>query len=492
MRIALACALLLLGACAEPKKTAPGGRTVLESSAQTPDVPVAPPAERAAPPVQPNVVEMVYAQAGHLRDPKLEAYVEALGQKLTRFAPQVPLQYKFLLVDQWSPNAFTLPGGEIFVSRGLLVLSNSEDELAGVLAHEIIHAAAHHALGRQAYVEALSPFSLGLPRAASIAAYGREQERTADMEGQRIAARAGFDPNGLPNFLKSLGKVERLSMGANRIPTFLDTHPGTSERITSAVVLASTLPSASPDRAKRAMRDAYLERLSGLVLGADPAEGVLRGTVFMHPDLGVAVTFPSGTTLQNTPLAVVGVSKNGDARYALEDGGPGNDPEVVARVWLAQRMGKVRARIDSAEPQQTLCCKTYVVRGVAESQQGALAGQLAWVALKGHVYLLSAVSVPFSAKQTLDRGRQMVRSLRELSAKDRASIQIDTLRLVRAKAGETIAELSARTHNAYDLHRTAIANDLEVTSRLAEGQLVKIGVRGPYRPGKDQDGAKGE
>jgi hypothetical protein len=180
-------------------------------------------------------------------------------------------------------------------------------------------------------------------------------------------------------------------------------------------------------------------------------------------------------------MAVVAISEKGDARYALEDGGPGDDPELVARRWLGERLPRVKARIDVEEAQQTLCCKTYVVRGEAQTEQGVLAGQLTWVALNGHVYLLSAVSVPFSARQTLDRGRQMARSLRALSAEDRASIQVDRLKLVRARAGETIPELSKRTGNAYDVHRTAIANDLEVTSRLAEGQLVKIGVREPYR-----------
>jgi predicted Zn-dependent protease len=481
VRLALALALALLAACAPAKSRAPGGRTVLESEGDPAEVPVSAPA--------PDMVSMVFAQAGRLHAPELERFVAELGQKLAQYAPPVRFRYRFLLVDQWSPNAFTLPGGEIFVSRGLLVLSNSEDELAGVLAHEIVHAAARHALGREAYVEALSPFSLGLPRAASIAAYGRDQERTADMEGQRIAARAGYDPAGLPSFLESLGKVERLAMsGLTRIPTFLDTHPGTSERVTAAVVLASSMESAPAGRRDPALREAYLRRLDGLVLGVDPAEGILRGSMFLHPDLGIAVNFPGGTQIANTPLAVVAITQNGDARFALEDGGPGEDPELVARSWLAQRMPRVKAHIQVAEAQQTLCCRTYVVRGAAETPQGLLTGQLAWVALNGRVYLLSAMSAPLAAKQTLERARQMVRSLRPLAAEDRASIEVDRLRVVRARAGETIAELSARTGNGYDVHRTAIANDLEPTSRLSEGQLVKIGVREPYE-GPVQRGA---
>ncbi|MGH9885119.1 MAG: M48 family metallopeptidase, partial [bacterium] len=183
--------------------------------------------------------QAVGAQIGIVRDAKLQGYVDALGQKLVKFAPPQPFPYHFQVVDQWSPNAFALPGGYIFVSRGLLVLTNSEDELACVMAHEITHAAARHASGRQTYMEQLNPFSLGLPRMASVAAYARDQERAADTGGQRIAKAAGYDPRGMSIFLQSLDKIDRLQMGASRIPTFLDTHPSNPERVAAASVLAA-------------------------------------------------------------------------------------------------------------------------------------------------------------------------------------------------------------------------------------------------------------
>ena len=200
----------------------------------------------------------VSAQVGIVKNPQLERYLQALGEKLVRFASERPFAYRFQVVDQWSPNAFALPGGYIYVSRGLLVLTNSEDELACVVGHEITHAAARHAAGRQAYMEQLSPFSLGLPRMANVAAYARDQERAADTGGQRICASAGYDPRAMSTFLQSLDAIERLQMGNSRIPTFLDTHPGTGERIGSAAVFASTLPT-PPARDVAAAREKYLD-----------------------------------------------------------------------------------------------------------------------------------------------------------------------------------------------------------------------------------------
>lgn len=455
----------------------------------------APPAERSARTVVLSTAEVdaevgkeqavqVASQVGIVRDETLQAYVQALGEKLVKYASRQPFAYEFQVIDQWSPNAFALPGGHIFVSRGLLVLTNTEDELACVMAHEITHAAARHAAGRQAYAEQLNPFSLGLPRMASVARYERDQERAADTGGQRICAAAGYDPRALGVFLQSLDKVERLQMGASRIPSFLDTHPSNPERLASASVLAATL--GSPGDAHRPeSRAAYLAHLKGLILGTDPAEGVIQGARFLHPDLDFSVAFPAGWPIQNLPTAVVAISPKGDARFALELAGEGDDPEAVAREYLTRRLGEVRARIDFAEPQQTRCCKTFVVRGQVSTPQGVIAGQLTWVALGGHVYRLSAATVPIVAEKYADRARQMVRSLRPLTPEERASITVDRLQLATANAGETIAVFSARTKNVYDVHRTAIANDIEVNARLRAGELLKIGVRGPYRPAVD-------
>ena len=460
---------MLAAACAGPAPP-PGGKTVVLDTAE---------ADRE---VGQQQSQAVVAQIGVVKDEALAKYVQALGAKLARFAPQQPFAYQFQVVDQWSPNAFALPGGYIFVSRGLLVLTNSEDELACVLGHEIIHAAERHAASRQAYTEALPMFSLGVMRQARLAAYSRDQERMADTGGQRICSAAGYDPSALGVFLNSLDAINRLQMGSSRIPTFLDTHPGTSERMGNAALFASTLPP-PPARDPVAWREAYLGHLKGMILGSDPAEGVIRGSLFLHPDLDFAVAFPKGWEIQNTPSAVLAVSPKHDARFALELAGSGDDPKAVAEAFLADRLPKVRATVDSQGPAETRCCKVWVVRGHVEKGNSMLAGQLAWVALGGRVYELSSVYVPIASEKYADRGRQFVRSFHALTPEERGSIQVDRLHLVRAHAGETLAALADRMGNAYKTHPTAIANGIDVDAVLSEGQLIKIGVREPYVAG---------
>jgi hypothetical protein len=139
----------------------------------------------------------VEAEIGLLGDPELDAYVSEIGRRLLRGVPRRSFHYQFAIVDQFEPNAFALPGGYIFISRGLLALANSEDELANTIGHEIVHAARRHASARQAVEQQGNPLSMPWVRAANLAAYGRDMERTADRGGQMLAA-ASSDTRGCP------------------------------------------------------------------------------------------------------------------------------------------------------------------------------------------------------------------------------------------------------------------------------------------------------
>jgi predicted Zn-dependent protease len=427
------------------------------------------------------------AELGLLDDAPLQQYVDALGQRLARAAPARGFSWRFQVVDQWPPNAFSLPGGSIFVSRGLLALSNSEDELANVLAHEIVHAAQRHAAGRQAVGRGLSPFSLGWLGAAQVAAYARDQERSADAEGQRLAAAAGFDPRAMGSFLRSLEKIEILRMGAARLPTFLDTHPGASERVAATATLAQQLAwTPRPDVPDRA---AYLRRLDGLVLGENPSQGVLRDGRFLHPDLDLAVNFPEGWQVDNGASAVVALSPDADARFAIQFAGRGSDPRVPAAAFLAGPARTFRAQISEAQPLQLGCCPAYQVRGHVATREGGISAQLTWLAWRGNLYLLSAAAPGPAARKYFGRARAMARSFRPLSAEERSSIEVERLRVALAREGETLPGLLARTGSSWDVQRAAIANDVVATVRLERGSLLKIAAREPYAPASPSPGS---
>src|SRR6266446_3514127 len=199
---------------------------------------------------------------GLVDDPRLGPYVQEVGQRVAARSPRRDVRYTFAVVDMAEPNAFALPGGEVFVSRGLLVLVNSEDELAGVLGHEIGHVAARHAARRVtraaplAVVTALgagitglvSPLVGGLlggvgdlANSALLAPYSRDQEREADRVGQELVAGAGYDPAALSTFLHTLEREEALHRDQARAWSFFATHPPTPERVATTAREAANL-----------------------------------------------------------------------------------------------------------------------------------------------------------------------------------------------------------------------------------------------------------
>jgi len=197
----------------------------------------------------------VEASMGLVADPALAAYIQAVGDRVAKQSPRQDVSYTFKIVNQPEANAFALPNGNIYVSRGLMALANSEAELAGVLAHEVVHVAARHTVRSANVAAATSPLRM-VTRIAGIAAgiiaprvgegimglgetateafmapYARSQEREADDVGVDLAARAGYDPQGLPSILRALKRDETLKRGSPSRQSFFDTHPATPERV---------------------------------------------------------------------------------------------------------------------------------------------------------------------------------------------------------------------------------------------------------------------
>ena len=277
-----------------------------------------------------EVAKQAAAEFGLIEDPKLNAYVEAIGRRLARHAPGYGFDYRFAIVDDTAPNAFALPGGYIFVSRGLLALSNSGDELAGVLGHEIAHVAMRHAAAREGLG---SPSFLTPMKTLQIYSFSRDLEHTADRVGQGLTGVAGYDPGGITEFLESLNSLEQLRLGYSRLPSFLSTHPGTINRVADTAQRASEIawqrkPGFSGGR------EGHLRKLEGLVIGPTGHQGVFRGARFLHPDMGFTIRFPKGWNYHNTSRAVGAVSPRRNGQVFLEHSGPGKDPGKAADAWI--------------------------------------------------------------------------------------------------------------------------------------------------------------
>ena len=422
------------------------------------------------------------AELGLLRDDAIQDYVQQVGARLVQHAPERSFRWRFRVVGTWTPNAFALPGGAIFVSRGLVALTGSEDELANVLGHEIAHAALRHASSRDAFVRS-TPFAFGWYGAGLVAAYARDQEREADRSGQKIAAAAGYDPGAMARFLRTLDQEERLELGAARLPSFLETHPSTTERMASTSTRGQHLPWHASAGIARDRAD-YLRRLDGLVVGADPAEGIFQGSRFLHPDLDFTLRFPEGWRLVNTARMVAGASPERDARFALESAGPGDDPKVAAGAFLAGEAQQIGARIDDARSLEVNGLPAYQVRGTALSPQGPVAGEVTWIAHGGSIYRISATTSVYGAARYAGRARAMTMSFRPLMPEERDAFQVERMRIVEARADDDLLALSRRHGNAWDVDRTAVLNGVLPSARFEAGERVKIVVAEPYRPAR--------
>jgi len=428
-----------------------------------------------------QAAEQVARQVGVLNEGTASEYVCQIGARLVRHAPPTSFSYSFAVLDDVAPNAFALPGGYIYLSRGLLALVNSEDELANVLAHEISHAVLRHAAARQAMSDWLGPFSLGFVRVAQLASYSREQENEADRGGQEIAAAAGYDPHGMGEFLKRLDRVERLERGWSRLPTFYATHPTSAERIALTIGRAPHVPKTQGEPIAKD-RAAFLNRLVGVMVGPNPAEGVFLGPRFVHVDMDFSLRIPDGWTPVNTSHEVGAFSPKGDARVALRIDSKGDDPGLAANEFLVNYAERLAIQVLREGGVQLGALSAYRIEGNAVTPAGRLAGLVTWVVHNGSIFRIGYVAQPSMFNAYKGRAVSVVRSFRPPTAEEIASIQVASLAVARAREGENLATFSSRVGNGWDLETTALMNGIFSSDTLTDGQLLKIAVAKPYVP----------
>lgn len=440
----------------------------------------------------------VAQEMGLLDDAGLTAYLDALGQRLAKESPRQDVAYRFHVVDMSEPNAFALPGGYVYVTRGLLVLANTEDELAGVVGHEIGHVAARHTVQK---VSRQGPFALitnlvsgvtgffvpivgdivggvgNLAQSIVFSPYSRSQESQADEVGQEIAAKAGWDPLGLAAFLTTLGREEALLSDGPRKPSFFDSHPATPDRVKHTTKHAKDLKVASREPISSS-HEAFLARLDGLVVGQRAANGMVKGRMYLHPDLNFFVEFPQGWNVDNTPIQLVSAPKDGGKAVILRAVAQGNDPLDGARALEKASKTSIVSKTQTTTINGIPAAKTQV-------SDSRLTVDLTWIAYGGMIYQIAGIAETkaYDAVRPLLQG--VVQSFRPLSPDERNGIREKRLRLVKAHAGETVETLTARVHSAWKANQVVVANGLQGSETLREGQLIKIAVEEPYA-GKPQ------
>ena len=429
------------------------------------------------------------AYGGVYSDPKLQAMIERTVERLVAASERPDLHYKVTMLNSQSINAFALPTGQLYVTRGLIALANDESELASVLAHEMGHVIARHAAIRaeQAKQAALvgrvvsdvitDPEVGALALAKSklaLASFSRAQELEADAIGIGIAARAGYDPYGAVRFLTSMeqnSELRRQQSGAidPRAPDFLSSHPATPERITNAIANARQYSgsSATTTASIGQDKDAYLAGIDGIVFGEDPSEGYIRGRRFLHPRLGFTFTAPEGFTLDNTAQAVLGVKRGGGMALRLD----------VVRVPAEQTLAEYLTSgwIENIDPKTV---DDITVNGFPGATAAAKGDQwdfrLYAIRFGSDVYRF-IFATKHHTPETDRIFRESIGTFRRMSLAEIEGAKPLRLQVVTVRPGDTVEKLASRMAVAdRPLERFRVLNGLEPGERLKSGSEVKI------------------
>ncbi|WP_428356234.1 M48 family metalloprotease [Methyloprofundus sp.] len=439
--------------------------------------------------------KQVEERMGLVDDPKLVSYIQSIGQRLAKYSPYQEVTYQFEIVDIQEPNAFALPGGYVYVSRGLLVLVNSEDELAGVIGHEIGHVAARHSVQRLTraapigLVAGITSAAVGivssslanavsgtgsLLNSAILAPYSREQENDADAIGQLLAVKSGWQPDGITHFLHTLDR-ETVRQGQEEGLAFLATHPSTPKRVKATETRAIELNAKASTTPKTDViakdHKAFLDKLNGLIVGADAKQGVFIEQKFLHPVMDIALDFPPGWETTNQSQYVAAVTKQQDALLILQLQGDGDDTEQAASEFLN------KANLTNQSVNQ------LTISGLPASQTQVNSykqkSTVTWIAFNQQIFRLTAINKNSAANYGPVISRS-ISSFHPLTAKGKAEVKQQRLRIIPAESGESVSALLKRAGSDWDEESCTIANNLQSGASLEKGQLIKVVITEPF------------
>jgi predicted Zn-dependent protease len=436
-------------------------------------------------------------EMGVYDDAALQQYVSEIGQEIARNSHRPNLPWTFTIVDSPAINAFALPGGYVYLTRGVLAYLDDESELAGVLGHEIGHVTARHAA--QAYtrqvqanlgLSILSIFVPGTRPFADLGAtglsvlflrHGREAELEADRLGVEYGSGAGYDPNGVPRFLATLARVN--AMSERGVPNWLSTHPDPGSRVAKAEPVAGRFLSAD---AKKINHDQYLDRIRGLVFGDSPKDGVVRGNEFLHPLLRIAVTFPEGWELTNTPDAVMAQEPGTQHFMVLQEveaarlrqGSRGQAQSIADAAVAAMKQAGYTVVDGTMQTINGQDAHVGLYRGNAKGA-GKVMMRAAHIALGRQLYVVAGFA-PEAEFALVDRDIQAAaQTFRQLTPSEAANVRPNRLDFYVVRQGDSWQSIAVRQSKGFVNAATlAIMNDREVNVQPQPGERVKIVVEG--------------
>jgi predicted Zn-dependent protease len=434
----------------------------------------------------------VRREMGVYQNAELQRYVSDVGLRLARASERPNLPWHFTVVDEPAVNAFALPGGYIYITRGILPFLNDEEQMAGVLGHEIGHVTARHSA--QQYTKATSagigltllgifvPEARPLQGAAETALsvlflkYGRDDELQADRLGAEYTAKSGWDPRGVAGMLRTLQRLDAAA-GSNRgVPNWLSTHPAPGDRVEKVLAYIESNPAGVGTSGRGTDEAEYNRRIDGIVFGDSPSDGIVRGNEFLHPELRLSLQFPRGWEIQNSPSQVVAKALDRDNFMLLQlvPNARGSIQQIaqgtMANAGFRQLQGE-RANVNGLD--------AYV--GVYQGNMEGLgnAGTVAaHIVHNGQVYFFAGVAPANQFNSAQNQFLSSIRSFRQLSQQEASNIRPNRIDLYTVRGGETWQSIAARSGGLVKAETLAIMNNYEPNQPPRAGERIRIVVEG--------------
>lgn len=448
--------------------------------------------------------KIMAAFGGEVQDARLRGYVRDIGMRLAAQSEQPQGPWTFTVLDSPVVNAFAVPGGYIYVTRGLIALANDEAELAGVIGHEIGHVTGAHTAQRQqrAGIAQLGVFAATLGAAllgagnqavqtvnqlgntvgqGYVAGFSRTQEFEADRLGVRYIAKSGYDPLAQADFLESLQRTTELQSqiagrgyDPNRVD-FLSTHPATAQRVREAVSAARRDGVSVPDGAPR-NQDRFFGEIEGMIYGDSAEQGFVRGNTFSHPKLRFEFTVPRDFTIQNSSNKVTAAGPSGSGLiFDGDKAGRGGADDYIARTWAPSIAKQTRTGELSNLRRFTIDGMEAASAQLAiETSGGVRIARMTAIRLGDTMYRFLGVQ-PQGADRLGQSMDDAARTFRRLSAGEARRLKPYKIAIRTVRSGDTVAKLArGSAFDDFAEQRFRVLNGLQPGEGLRVGQRVKM------------------
>ncbi len=422
------------------------------------------------------------SQMGIYADSGLQRYVASLGLPMAKNSERPELPWSFTVVDDPIVNAFALPGGPIFVSRGILAHMNSEAQLVSVLGHEIAHVTAKHSVSQMSKQQI---FQIGLIGAMVLRPelqefggaasqglgvlflkFGRDDETQADELGFRYMTAANYAPSEMAEMFKILQRVSG-GEGARGTPEWLSTHPDPGNRVGKTNQrIAAAGKSFAGSRIERA---AFLRQIDGLVFGEDPRNGYFQQTTFIQPTMQFRFDFPTGWRTQNGAEQVIGASSKGDAQIALSLAG-NKAPQQALAAFLQQQGVQAGRTFTTPINGNTAAVGQFV----AQTQNGGqLAGYVGFIQQDGVTFQLVAITARANIEAYDAAFRNTIGSFQRVTDPRLLSVKPQRVRIATLRSTMTLTQFNQQNPSVIPIEQLALINAVTPTETLAAGTQVK-------------------